>query len=156
MIPTTNGRSSLTAGDGRSTFSAGAPGCSANHTTGGVRDGYSDIQSGDPTQDHDPFDPFWCDYIASDLTHSAYHLIPLIYSDGATPGDSAHGISVGGKTTGTPYSFAGTGGNIFGSDDFLHIGSLVGITSYGGITNHHVEHAVICDTSIPTRRLYAR
>ena len=63
-----------------------APGCSANHVnTSGVPDGYSDIQSGDPTKDHDPFDPRRVDT-------NAYHLIPLIYSDGPTPSDPSQGI----------------------------------------------------------------
>jgi prepilin-type N-terminal cleavage/methylation domain-containing protein len=104
-----------------------APGCSANHTTGGVADGYSDIQSGDPTKDHDPFDPQRSDT-------AAYHLIPLIYSDGATASDPSHGINIGGG-----YNFANTSGDMFNNDDFLKIGSLLNMTSYGGITNHHIE-----------------
>ena len=105
-----------------------APGCSTNHTTGGVRDGYSDIQSGDPVKDHDPFDPRGVDT-------NAYNLIPLIYSNGANPGDATHGINV----VGPEYSFAGTNGNIFPDANFQKIGSLIGVTSFGGITNHHIE-----------------
>ena len=104
-----------------------APGCSANHTTGGVVDGYSDIQSGDPTKDHDPFDPHRAD-------QAAYHLIPLIYSEGATPGDKDHGININGT-----YDFTGTKGDMFNNDDFKKIGTLLGIKTFGGITNHHVE-----------------
>ena len=29
--------------------------------------------------------------------------------------------------------------DMFNSDDFKKIGSLLGITSFGGITNHHIE-----------------
>jgi type II secretory pathway pseudopilin PulG len=104
-----------------------APGCSANHTTGGVRDGYSDIQSGDPVADHDPFDIYESDT-------AAYHLIPLIYSDGPTSSLTA-GINTGGGS----YHFSGTGGNMFGNSDFLKIGSLMNMVSYGGITNHHID-----------------
>ncbi len=107
-----------------------APGCSANHVnSSGVRDGYSDIQSGNPTTDHDPFDVYEFDI-------TAYHLIPLIYSDGAVPTDTNHGIIVDDQ-----YNFAATPtpGDIFGSSDFLTIGSLKNMVSYGGITNHHID-----------------
>ena len=92
-----------------------------------AHDGYSDIQSGDPVKDHDPFDPRRYDTIA-------YNLIPLIYSDGAVATTANSGINLQ-----ESYDFTATGGNMFNNADFLKIGSLLNMTSYGGITNHHIE-----------------
>ena len=63
-----------------------APGCSANHTTNGVVDGYSDIQSGDPKKilTHSTLTA-QTQILSSDQTKWPYHLIPLIYSEGVDP-----------------------------------------------------------------------
>jgi prepilin-type N-terminal cleavage/methylation domain-containing protein len=107
-----------------------APGCSANHvSSSGVRDGFSDVQSGDPQKDHDPFDPRRVD-------PPAYHLIPLIYSSGS---DGKFGLNIKGA-----FSFSSTKGDIFSNTDFLGIGAPYdtegSLTDYqDNITNHHIE-----------------
>jgi len=94
---------------------------------------YSDIQVTDPVNNHDPFDPRGVDDLA-------YHLIPLIYSEGSTAGDKDHGIHANPPDPpSSGYSFGTAGGDMFGNDDFKKIGTLLGITSFGGITNHHIE-----------------
>ncbi|MCE5267716.1 MAG: prepilin-type N-terminal cleavage/methylation domain-containing protein [Planctomycetaceae bacterium] len=91
---------------------------------------YSAIQAKDPndpqTSFHDPFD-------TDSVDVSAWRLVPLIYSNG-TDSNTNRGINIK-----DGFSFGVTNGNIFGNTDFLLIGSLVGCTSYGGITNHHIE-----------------
>jgi hypothetical protein len=121
-----------------------APGCSANHMTAGVRDGWSDIQSGDPIKDHDPFDPRKVD-------GNAYHLIPLIYSSGA---NGEPGLSLGIDTSQKGYHFGDPNnpGLMFldknGSENtaFTSIGSPSDNSGKGtktdyqdNITNHHIE-----------------
>ncbi len=87
----------------------------------------SDVQTGNPVADHDPFDTRGVD-------SGAWHLIPLIYSNGSNAGDLTHGVNVNGT-----YSFAAASGAMFSNNDFLAIGKIIGVTSFGGITNHHIE-----------------
>ena len=62
-----------------------APGCGANATNG-----FSEIQSGDPNKDHDPFD-------TQLLEPNSYHLIPLIYTGVlSTSGTASYTINTGG------------------------------------------------------------
>lgn len=120
-----------------------APGCSANHQTGGVTDGYSSIQSGDAINDHDPFD-------TRNVDAAGFRLIPLIYSFGRV---GAANVLTGSKA-GSPVYFwsSGFGANalpttICGNwsprtaSPYQNIGapdpSQPGAT--GNITNHFIE-----------------
>jgi prepilin-type N-terminal cleavage/methylation domain-containing protein len=91
---------------------------------------YSDIQLKDPSDPqvhhHDPFDPQMRDA-------SAYQLFPLIYSGG--PNDDP-GLEIQ-----QAYWFGGTAsGATFTNPAFPLIGRPANsATSYGGITNHHIE-----------------
>jgi hypothetical protein len=88
---------------------------------------YSDVQSGNKITDHDPFDP-------QNADPDAYRLVPLIYSDGSNS-NTSQGININ-----TGYSYSAAKGVMFTNPDFQKIGTLIGgITSYGGITNHHIE-----------------
>jgi hypothetical protein len=83
---------------------------------------YSDIQTGDPIKDHDPFDP-------RRVEAGAFKLTPLIYSAGP---DGVYGLGTNtGAYTGNPFDnasitlgqpLAGKEGNV-----------------YDNITNHHIE-----------------
>ncbi|MEN6458553.1 MAG: type II secretion system protein [Thermoguttaceae bacterium] len=89
----------------------------------------SDIQTGNPTTDHDPFDPR---HVESD----AFHLIPLIYSGGPS---SDPGLKVG-----DGYHFGDTAnpGSMFSGsnrDAFLSIGTQVKASAKANITNHSIE-----------------
>jgi len=86
----------------------------------------SDIQTGDPVNDHDPFDPL-------KLELAAFNLIPLIYSAGP---DKEYGIRVenpSGSTfqyNGNPYQ------NTTAGDP---IGMPMGTSHYDNIHNHRIE-----------------
>jgi prepilin-type N-terminal cleavage/methylation domain-containing protein len=65
-----------------------APGCSPTNPYG-----FSEIQSGDATKDHDPFD-------TQNVDSTAYHLIPLIFTgftigSGTAAGMTDYGVNVG-------------------------------------------------------------
>ena len=72
-----------------------APGCSLRTDLDAKFSGFSQIQSGDPVGDHDPFD-------IRNVDSGAYRLTPLIYSCGA---DRQPGITVGPDDK--PYTYQG-------------------------------------------------
>ncbi len=87
----------------------------------------SDIQKADAINNHDPFDPWRAD-------PNAYQLFPLIYSGGAS---SDPGLKIEDKYH---YGDATPVGDMFSNSVFREIGTPEGgATSYGGITNHHIE-----------------
>jgi prepilin-type N-terminal cleavage/methylation domain-containing protein len=109
-----------------------APGCSANHqTTPGVVDGYSSIQSGDATNDHDPFD-------TQNVDSAGCRLVPLIYSfgrAGAANVNTGTGVSFfDTNTAALPSSICGP------QSPYLNVGAPAGIAgASGNITNHLIE-----------------
>jgi hypothetical protein len=99
----------------------------------------SDIQTGNPTADHDPFDTrnidTWTD--VSDPVRG-FRLVPLIYSAGP---DGETGISIGGKTSNV-YQYAGDPYWHYDDEDTgntMYLGSISGGTAFDNITNHHIE-----------------
>jgi hypothetical protein len=101
----------------------------------------SDIQSGDPINDHDPFDTRRVDsVIPGDPSggSGAFRLIPLIYSAGP---NSQLGIFLGD----TAYSSTGYQGDPYAtyldsvSKKKLLIGTPLDASVYGEITNHQIE-----------------
>jgi hypothetical protein len=127
-----------------------APGFSVDPSNAS-RANYSDIQSGNPVTDHDPFDP-------QNIEPSAFKLIPLIYSAGRSGGLSSAYWLVDQYAQGNGYHFAkpkpatvpagmmftnntsGYGqGNITGQNLFLNIGVPAAPNETGFITNHHLE-----------------
>ena len=94
--------------------------------------GYSQIQTGNPTTDHDPFD-------SRNLEPNAYRLIPLIFSFGRTGepnldmGKDAYYGNASGATAWTvmdPYQ----GTPLFGTP-----ATSAGASASGNITNHLIE-----------------
>lgn len=85
----------------------------------------SPIQTGDPTNDHDPFD-------SRNIEPSAFHLIPLIYSAGA---DGLYGLDRVGTYvwSGDPYATDAMGRGLPCSEDGKDN------THHDNITNHLIE-----------------
>jgi hypothetical protein len=84
--------------------------------------GPSELQTGNPVTDHDPFD-------TRNVDPSAFHLIPLIFSGGSRPTPD---IDIGRN-----YAF---NGQLFDNPDFMKIGTpIAGSGAAGNITNHHIE-----------------
>jgi hypothetical protein len=103
----------------------------------------TDIQTGDPTNDHDPFDVRNVDNGQSPRPN-AFRLTPLIYSAGA---DGYAGISIGSNSewtyNGNPYqSYIDST-----TSQKMWLGSIMGSafgppnanTAFDNITNHHIE-----------------
>jgi prepilin-type N-terminal cleavage/methylation domain-containing protein len=92
----------------------------------------SDIQPNDPLSNHDPFD-------SRKIDDTAWQLIPLIYSGGSNmdPGLEIQPDYWFSKDNQTSMMFSADATT---KDTFLAIGRpAIGATSYGGITNHHIE-----------------
>jgi prepilin-type N-terminal cleavage/methylation domain-containing protein len=103
----------------------------------------SDVQTGNPTTDHDPFDSRNVDSWAGlPNPPRAFHLIPLIYSMGP---DGQSGVSIG--TTTHVYQYAGDPYWSYVDDTtskVMWLGSIVDSgananSAYDNITNHHIE-----------------
>ncbi len=104
----------------------------------------SDVQTGNPVTDHDPFDPRQVDL-------SAYHLIPLIYSGGTNSNPGLLNMNDETPSNRTNpmlnYHFGDPrypGGMFNGplgysSGAFIKIGGPSGNMGRGNITNHHIE-----------------
>jgi hypothetical protein len=122
-----------------------APGFSSGLTTFLAAAGYanlgytgpSDIQSGDGTNDHDPFDTRNLENGLAG-THNAFHLIPLIYSSHGMTNASC--VFVGGG--GGAYQYAGDPFQAFydaTSGKNLLLGTPTSGAIVGIIHNHHIE-----------------
>lgn len=83
--------------------------------------GYSEIQTGNPTEDHDPFDTSFVDAFA-------FELIPLIYSSGANDDPQID--------MGYNYTYDGT---MFSRTEFMSIGTPQSESAAGNITNHNID-----------------
>ena len=96
-----------------------APGCK----------GFSDIQTGDPLADSDPFDPRNVDVDVSNNKPRGFHLIPLICSRGS----EISGLAP--KRATPPLNFTPCTGNLFSSN----LGAYTGAGGFSGVHNHHIE-----------------
>ena len=90
----------------------------------------SDVQTGNPTTDHDPFDARNVNIWDGTGMPHGFHLIPLIYSAGS---DGKFDINiVGGHVySGDPYSDMAIGAPLDYDGD--------GMNYFDNITNHHIE-----------------
>jgi prepilin-type N-terminal cleavage/methylation domain-containing protein len=107
-----------------------APGCSAKLPDGSPNpNGCSEIQSGNPTTDHDPFD-------TRNVDPDGFRLIPLIYSFGrnGTPNVLARGSVV--------VNYVASDIKICTSTAYQEVGRCDppgSSAAKGNITNHHIE-----------------
>jgi len=117
-------------GNGASiSFLRWAPGVSSPYTSPLGFPGFSDVQSGDAVNDHDPFD-------TRNIDAAAFRLVPLIYSSyGLT---DASCLFSGGSS----YKYQGNPFATFTdpvSSKSLYVGTPTSNAMAGIITNHHIE-----------------
>ena len=103
--------------------------------------GFSQLQTGSPISDHDPFD-------SRKIDPSAFRLIPLIYSAGAT---NNYGINLGPPSP-TSYHFAATHGDMFSNTTFLSIGTPTGTAAAGNPRITRLSSGNMAARSTKTRR----
>jgi hypothetical protein len=112
-----------------------APGFSNQYTSPLGFTGPSDIQTGNATTDHDPFDPRNIDNGQGGLPN-AFQLFPLIYSSRGFQVANAPILFIGG----TSYQYAGNPYQAFPdsvSGKNLLLGTPTGV--FANVHNHHIE-----------------